>query len=165
MDLSGVFCLEKEPWVQGAGAPWGSCDVPCEFHPSHPPPTPNPLFPPWHGELLTPRKWPQGVVVTWKIRAVRGYMSWLCSPGISWAQDGSCCRSLLDPLGELQAKTDFLFFKHCKEGWIKVGRCFILSSVAERNLFIFWVSLFPECFVARTCSRAVLSTFLQISFW
>lgn len=166
------------PWkgalgVSGVGAPWGGCDVRGEFHPSHLPPTPNSLFG-WHRELLTPRKRPQGVAVTWKSEqwGVTWVGSALCFPGISWGHARSWWELLLEPgdpcwnpLGELQGEAGFFFFKDCKAGRIKVGRCFILNSVAERNLFIFWVSLFPECFVARTCSRAVLSTFLQISFW
>lgn len=101
-----------------------------------------------------------------KIRAVRGYMGWLC-PLLPWHLLGSrslpmgaagrAWRSVLEPTGWITGR-----------GWlfrIKAGRCSMPNSVVERNLFIFWVSLFPERFVARTCSRAVLSTFLQISFW
>lgn len=156
MDLSGVLCLEKEPWVRCAL--W----VP-PFTPST---STQSFLPGTHRTSSTPKVAP-GVWLWPGNQSSEGCMRLLCFPGISWGQDGSCCLSLgmdpcWNPRGGLQGKADFLFFKHCKEGWFKVGRCLILNSVAERNLFIFWVSLFLECFVVWTCSRVVLSTFLQI---
>lgn len=99
-----------------------------------------------------------------RIRAVAGVL--LC-PLLPWHLLGVGMGAAGSHWVNYRGKLTFYFYKHCKEGRIKArgGMCFILNSVAERNLFIFWVSLFPECFVAGTCSRAVLSTFLQISFW
>lgn len=114
------------PWkgalgASGVGAPWGRCGVCCESHPSHLPPTPKSFLWMTQRTFYTPKVAP-GCGCDMKIRAVRGYRSLLC-PLLPWHLLGSGRELLVEP-GTLwvnyRERLTVYFFRHCKEGWIKV---------------------------------------------